>query len=57
MNKDEHTDTRQRETQTIRHMRAMGNRWTQSGIREDNQTGDTRGRASDLKREESYFSK
>jgi len=33
-------------------MRAMGNRWTQSGIREDNPTGDTLGRASDLKREE-----
>ena len=25
----------------IRHVTAMGNRWTQSGIREDNSTGDT----------------
>ena len=33
--------------------REMGNRWTQSGIREDNQTGDTWGRARHLKREES----
>ena len=29
----------------------MGNRWKHSGIREDNQTRDTRGRARDLKRE------
>jgi len=29
--------------------RGVGNRWTQLGIREDNQTGDTWGRASNLK--------
>jgi len=34
-------------------MRAMGMRWTQSGIREDDPIGDT----SDLKLEESYFFK
>ena len=49
-----HSGTGQREMQTIRHMRVMGNRWKQSGIRGNDQTGYTRGRASDLKREESY---
>ena len=33
------------------------NRWKQSGIMGDDQTGDTWGRASDLKWEESWFSK
>ena len=30
-----YSGTRQRETRTIRHMRVIGNRWKQSGIRDN----------------------
>jgi len=36
-----HFGTGQREDADYKHMRVMGNRWKQSGIRGDNQTGDT----------------
>jgi len=36
-----HFGTGQREDADYKHMRVMGNRWNQSGIRGDNQTGDT----------------
>lgn len=48
-----HSGTRQGEMRTLKHMRVLGNRWTWSGIKEDNQTGDTWRRAGDLKLEES----
>ena len=39
--KTKHSGTGQWETQTIRHMRVMGNRWKQSGNQGRRQTGDT----------------